>query len=87
LVCFGLFPGNTNGSFAPLSTAVGFAIVGLGLLEFGVVVLNVQLAWILPEEHDDSGVAPFLCGYCLLAQSLLMFPPSIIVSIVLVPLL
>ncbi len=87
LLCVGLFPGNATGPLAPISSAIGFAILGLGILEFGIVVLNVQLAWILPDEHDESGVAPFLCGYCLLAQSLLMFPPLIIVAIVFVPLL
>lgn len=87
IVLVGLFPGNAIGSLAPASTAVGFAIAGLGILEFGVVVLNVQLAWILPDDHAESGVAPFLCGYCLLGQVLLMFPPLIIVAIVIVPLL
>jgi len=87
LVLVGLLPSRTISSLAPASTAVGFAILGLGILEYGVVVLNVQLAWILPDDHDESGVAPFLCGYCLLAQILLMFPPLIIVAIVVVPLL
>lgn len=87
LILIGLFPGSAIGSFASASTAVGFAIAGLGILEFGVVVLNVQLAWILPDDHQESGVAPFLCGYCLLGQVLLMFPPLIIVAIVIVPLL
>ncbi len=87
LVLAGLLPSRAISSIAPASTAVGFAILGLGMLEYGVVVLNVQLAWLLPDDHDESGVAPFLCGYCLLAQVLLMFPPLIIVAIVVVPLL
>jgi len=62
-------------------------MAGLAVLENGIVVLNVQLAWLLPDDHDESGLAPFLCGHCLLAQSLLMFPPTIFFSIVLVPLL
>ena len=58
----GMFPGLDLGSLSAVSSAVGFAIAGLGFLEFGVVVLNVQLAWILPNDHEESGVAPFLCG-------------------------
>ncbi len=86
LVLVGLFPGNAFSSLAPVSAVVGFIIAGLGILEYGVIVVNVQLAWILPDDHDESGVAPFLCGYCLLGQVLLMFPPLIIVAIVAVPL-
>lgn len=86
LFLIGLFPGRAFGTLEPISSAVGFAIVGFGILEFGVIVLNVQLIWLLPEDHDESGVAPFLCGYCLLGQVLLMFPPLIILAIVLVPL-
>lgn len=86
LVLVGLFPGSSFGSLQPISSIVGFAIVGLGILEFGVVVFNVQLIWLLPEDHDESVVAPFLCCYCLLGQVLLMFPPLIIFAIVLVPL-
>jgi hypothetical protein len=87
LVLVGLFPRQAITSFAPISSIFGFIIVGLAILEFGVVVLNVQLAWLLPDDHDESGVAPFLCGYCLLAQSLLMFPPLVMVAVVVVPLL
>ena len=86
LVLVGLFPGNSFRSLAPVSVVVGFIIAGLGILEYGVIVVNVQLAWILPEDHDESGVAPFLCGYCLLGQVLLMFPPLIVFAIVAVPL-
>ncbi len=86
LVFVGLFPGSALGTLQPISSAVGFAVIGLGLVEFGVVVLNVQLIWLLPDDHDESGAAPFLCGYCLLGQGLLMFPPLIILAIVLVPL-
>ena len=86
LCLLGVFPNLATTSLAPVSSVFGFIIVGLGILEFGVVVLNVQLAWLLPGDHDESGVAPFLCGYCLLAQSLLMFPPLVMVSVVVVPL-
>ena len=86
LVLVGLYPGTPIGSLEPISSAVGFAIIGLGILEFGVVVLNVQLLWLLPADHDESGVAPFLCGYCLLGQVLLMFPPLIVLAIFVVPL-
>lgn len=87
LTLVGFFPTQALTSLAPIASALGFIIVGLGILEFGIVVLNVQLAWLLPDDHDESGVAPFLCGYCLLAQSLLMFPPLVMVAVVFVPLL
>ena len=86
LILLGLFPNQATTSLAPVSSVFGFVIVGLGILEFGVVVINVQLAWLLPVDHDEAGVAPFLCGYSLLAQSLLMFPPLVMVSVVVVPL-
>ena len=86
LILIGVFPNQATTSLAPVSSVLGFIIAGLAILEFGIVVLNVQLAWLLPVDHDESGVAPFLCGYCLLAQSLLMFPPLVMVSVVVVPL-
>jgi hypothetical protein len=86
LILLGVFPNQATTSLAPVSSVFGFIIVGLGILEFGVVVLNVQLAWLLPGDHNESGIAPFLCGYCLLAQSLLMFPPLVMVSVVVIPL-
>ncbi len=86
LILVGVFPNQATTSLAPVSSVLGFIIAGLAILEFGIVVLNVQLAWLLPVDHDESGVAPFLCGYCLLAQSLLMFPPLVMVSVVVVPL-
>lgn len=86
LILVGVFPNQATTSLAPVSSVLGFIIAGLAILEFGIVVLNVQLAWLLPVDHDESGVSPFLCGYCLLAQSLLMFPPLVVVSVVVVPL-
>ena len=72
-------------SLDPVSSALGFMLLGLGFVELGVVVWTVQLAWILPNDHDESGVSPFLCGYCLLGQFLLMFPPLIMLAVVVVP--
>jgi hypothetical protein len=86
LTLVGFFPTAAVTWLAPIASVLGFIIFGLGILEFGIVVLTVQLAWLLPDDHDESGVAPFLCGYCLLAQSLLMFPPLVVVAVVVVPL-
>jgi len=86
MISFGL-SGAPGGTIDPITSILAFAIAGLGLLEFGVVVWNVQLTWLLPQDHDQAGESPFLCGYCLLGQLLLMFPPSILVALVCVPVL
>jgi hypothetical protein len=87
LALSGLVPNAYASMLQPITAILGFVLIGVGVIEFGVVVVTVQLAWILPDDHDESGVSPFLCGYCLLGQSLLMFPPTIMIAIFLVPLL
>jgi hypothetical protein len=55
--------------------------------EFGIVVFVTQLIWLLTDDEAEARSMPFIVGYVLISQSLLLLPVSIIITIWMIPLI
>ena len=55
--------------------------------ELGIVVFVTQLIWLLSDDEAEARSMPFIVGYVLISQSLLLLPVSIIVTIWMIPLI
>lgn len=75
----------TNCNDSVLGLAV-ITLASVGAFELGIVVLISQMIWLLPSDDPDGRAMPFLSIYILIAQSLLLMPMTLLISIWLVPL-
>jgi hypothetical protein len=55
--------------------------------ELGIGVFVTQLIWLLSDDEAEARSMPFIVGYVLISQSLLLLPVSIIVTIWMIPLI
>ncbi|MCE3018329.1 MAG: hypothetical protein LW870_20940 [Pirellula sp.] len=55
--------------------------------ELGIVVFVTQLIWLLSDDEAEARSMPFIVGYVLISQSLLLLPVSIIITLWMIPLI